>query len=256
MAMGLRPLSEAAWLEFDDRRVAELQEKERLLVAARPQVVVLAGCDDAARELRDTVREWLTRYRPDQPFLPDDDHPLVTAGRQIQEDLVIVERRDTWRLTGAMVCFPSRWDLPSKAGATLDEIHGPVPGYQDALGSLTNALFDRLTPERSFWRLNWTLLDDPSLFQPRSERRTPEGDLDAWFVRVERQTLCCLPETAAVVFTIRTYVASVAELMARDETFVDTLLTNIESAPVAMQEYKGWRGVADHVRAVRSTRPA
>lgn len=250
LAMGLRPLADDAWLERDERRDSDLAEKARLVAEERDQVVVLAGCDDAAVELRDALRDWCGHHWPSENWEEHDDHPLVAAAQCVQEDLVLLEKRDTWRLTGAVVCFPSRWDLPSKAGATLDAIHDPVPGYADALAAPTNALFERLTPERSFWRLNWTLLDDETLFQPRSRRRAPQGDWNEWFVRVERQTLRRLPRTGAIVFTIRTYVTSVADLVGRDPAFVETLVANIETAPSAMQEYKGWRGVADYLRSL------
>jgi hypothetical protein len=154
----------------------------------------------------------------------------------------------TWRLRAACVCFPSRWDLAAKIGTTLDDIHFPVPGYKNELSRPTNALFERLTPDRGFWRLNWTLLDSPMLFQPASARRAPEGNLEEWYFRVERQTLRSLARTKAVVFTIRTYVASAATLCQRDETFAETLIHAIETAPTSVQEYKGWTGVAERLR--------
>jgi hypothetical protein len=138
--------------------------------------------------------------------------------------------------------------LASKIGTTLDEIHGPVPGYDDALSGPTNSFFERLKPDRSFWRLNWTLLDSPQLFQPASARRAPYGGLEEWYFRVERQTLRSLPRTNAVVFTIRTYVTPAAALFQRDGTFAETLIHAIETAPASLQEYKGWTGVATRLR--------
>jgi hypothetical protein len=167
----------------------------------------------------------------------------------VQEDLCVLEKRDTWRLTAACVCFPSRWNLREKIGQTLDTIHEPIPGYAEQLASPTTSVFDRLTPERSFWRLNWTLLDDPTLHQPTSTRRSPEGDLSQWFFRVERQTIRALPDTGAVVFTIRNYATSLADLRG-NELFLEHLVTAIEQSPAAMKEYKGWVGVAEVLRAV------
>jgi hypothetical protein len=51
-----------------------------------------------------------------------------------------------------------------------------------------------------------------------------------------------------VVFTIRTYVTSAVSLCQRDETFAETLIQAIESAPAALQNYKGWTGVAERLR--------
>ena len=93
-----------------------------------------------------------------------------------------------------------------------------MPGYDHELARPTNGFFDRLTPGRSFWRLNWTLLDNPALFQPTATRTAPSGDLADWYFRVERQTLRQLPRSRAIVFTIRTYVTSAAALSERDDS--------------------------------------
>jgi hypothetical protein len=184
---------------------------------------------------------------------PTGEHPIVEASRLVQEDLCVLVKSDTWRLRSACVCFPSRWDLATKIGTTLDDIHSPVPLYDQVLARPTSAFFDRLTPERSFWRLNWTLLDSPVLHQPYGARASPRGGLAEWFFRVERQTLRQLPQTEAIVFTIRTYVASAASLRERDETFVPALLHAMESAPQSVQTYKGWTGVAQQLRDALTT---
>ena len=61
------------------------------------------------------------------------------------------------------MCFPSRWTLSEKVGQNLSAIHGPVPGYAEALGGPVEALFNRLHPDRPVWRLNWTILDTNEL---------------------------------------------------------------------------------------------
>ncbi len=249
--MGLRPLEMRAWLEVDEHFHEELDLKTRLLEENYRDVVATnPEGDEASRELLTEITLNLRAYHPGVGTDVDQsEHPLVSAARLVQEDLCVLVRDDAWRLRAACVCFPSRWDLASKIGTTLDDIHDPVPGYDRELSRPTNAFFDRLQPGRSFWRLNWTLLDSPALFQPAGARRTPTGDLDQWYFRVERQTLRSLPRTEAVVFTIRTYVASAQTLCARDETFAESLTRAIGSAPASMQEYKGWTGVAERLRA-------
>jgi hypothetical protein len=66
---------------------------------------------------------------------------------------------------------------------------------------------------------------------------------------VERQTLRRLARSDAIVFTIRTYVASAQELCDAHDEFAATLLLNLDTAPEAMQSYKGWTGVAERLRA-------
>ena len=250
MAMGMRPLDPATWLERGPTLSHELALKESILRDVPDTVIATLPSGEAASlELLATVEHWLTAYAPDAPRpVVEGDHPIMRAARWVQEDLCVLEKSDTWRLTAACVCFPSRWNLREKIGQTLDTIHEPIPGFAEHLASPTTNVFDRLTPERAFWRLNWTLLDDPTLHQPTSMRRSPEGDLSKWFFRVERQTIRALPTSKAVVFTIHNYVTSLADL--RDnELFLEHLMTAIEQSPLAMKEYKGWVGVAEVLRA-------
>jgi hypothetical protein len=253
--MGLRPLDLAAWLEVDEHYDEELALKTRLLRENFDVVVATepAG-DEASLELLGEIRENLRAHHPGVALalataLHDDDHPIVAASRLVQEDLCVLVRDDAWRLRAACVCFPSRWELATKIGTTLDDIHAPVPGYDEELARPTNAFFDRLKPDRAFWRLNWTLLDSPVLYQPAVVRGSPSGRLEDWYFRVERQTLRALPRTNAVVFTIRTYVTSAATLRERDDTFVSTLLRSLDTAPATVQSYKGWTGVAERLHA-------
>ncbi len=248
--MGLRPLDLKQWLEVDEHRDAELALKDQLLKSSyRVVVATNPRGDEGSEELLAEIQSNLRTFYPALANTERDaDHPIVAASRLVQEDLCVLVRDDTWRLRAACVCFPSRWDLATKINTTLDDIHGPVPGYDDQLARPTTLFFDRLKSDRSFWRLNWTLLDTPDLFQPASARRAPEGELAQWYFRVERQTLRCLPRTRAVVFTIRTYVTSAAELCARDDTFASALVHALETAPREVQAYKGWTGVATRLR--------
>jgi len=255
MAMGLRPLDLDRWLEVDDRRDDELEQKRQLLNSSYDVVVATnPEGDEGSRELLAEVIRSLNEHHPEVATEPrNDEHPIVSASRLVQEDLCVLVRSDAWRLQAACVCFPSRWNLASKLGTTLDDIHGPVPIYDVELSRPTNSFFERLRPERSFWRLNWTLIDSPILHQPTSARQSPHCDLAEWFFRVERQTLRRLPESDAVVFTIRNYVASAQQLCDAHEEFGPTLLLNLDTAPEEMQKYRGWIGVADRLRNALST---
>lgn len=251
MAMGLRPLDLDNWLEVDERRDVELELKRQLLSDSF-DVVVATNPDgeEGSRELLAEVTHFLATHHPDIALdVRGDEHPVVAAARLVQEDLCVLVRSDAWRLQAACVCFPSRWDLASKLGTTLDDIHRPVPLYDVELARPTNAFFERLSPDRSFWRLNWTLIDAPALHQPTSARHSPRGDLASWFFRVERQTLRRLPESGSIVFTIRSYVTSAQTLCETHEEFGATLLLNLDTAPDETREYKGWVGVADRLRS-------
>ena len=250
LAMGLRPLAPERWLEVDENRDAELALKADLLASSRETVLALTGeGEDACRELLGEVAAWLSAFQPDVVIRVDEtEHPLVAASRLVQEDLCVMQRDDDWRLVAACVCFPSRWSLVEKIGTSLDAIHAPVPGYHASLAAPTTAVFDRLEPEKSFWRLNWTLLDRPELHQPAPARSPGESAPEDWFFRVERQTIRRLVRSRAVVFTIRNYVTALSSLL-DDREFTANLLHSLRTAPVATREYKGWGDIAERLAA-------
>ena len=265
LRMGLRPLDPAEWLEVDERREAELREKTRLLEEAHGRVsVALPGAETAGRELFDAVVAHLGRWHPGPlTNLPDgtvcdrasgaigdptSTHPVEAAARLVQEDLCLLERRESsWILTAACVCFPSRWDPASKLGLDVAGIHEPVPGYGDELAGPVDGFFDRLEVERPVWRLNWTLLDSPELHLP--DPASPAGGQTAedlgerlWF-RVERQTLRRITERPAVTFTIHTYVTRLGELVANRPGAADALASTLATVPADTAAYKGWEGL-------------
>ncbi len=247
-SMGLRPLELAHWLEFGPDAPFQLREKDRLLRERRDEVLALTdGATDACAELRDDIVANLALFHPSWPRdVDEEESPIVAASRRVPEDLCVLQRDEThWRLVAACVRFPSRWRLADKIAATLDEIHVPVPGYDASLSHPTNLFFDRLTPERGYWRLNWTLLDDPSLFQPTSGRRSPQLDPTTWMFRVERQTVRRLPRSAAAVFTIRTYVRPASELVRDHESFAGDVQRILATAPGDTLAYKGWTDLAE-----------
>lgn len=259
VSVGTRPLELAEWLQFDDRYCVEMEQKSALLSERHDDVVAhrVEG-DEASRELLVMLLGHLTRYEGDRYVIDGGHvrsvergltidtsawHPIDAAGRLVQEDLAIMSADSTgaWRLTAASICFPSRWRLADKIGTDLGHIHAPVPFYEERVGSAVRQLFDRLEPERPVWRLNWTLLDDSALFQP--DGKPWNGHLDdfgdALFFRVERQTLRRLPQSRAIVFTIRTTVRPLRSLEAVPDAF-RTLADTLECTDPRTVAYKGW----------------
>lgn len=258
--MGLHRLDLADWLEVDHRRRVELEEKRRLLHGERAAVLVsLPEGDAPSTELlalvvdhlvaRDLVTEGdgtlvdrLTGERTPTAGV----HPLEAAALVVQEDLCVLAHTDgEWRLVAACVCFPSRWSLTSKLGASLLGIHEPVPGFAEELARPATTFFDRLTVERPVWRLNWTLLDTAALHLPSSAARRrpppPAEDLgDALWFRVERQTLRRLADTGAIVFTIRTHVCSLGDLVTASPSTAGALRATLATVAPDVAAYKGW----------------
>lgn len=267
LSLGLRPLDLGEWLDVDAHYEEELALKRQLLACRHSDVVAhLPAGRAGAEETLTLVREWIGQHHPH--LLPDVEadahpglHPVDAAGRLVQEDLCVMTRETgTWRLTAASVCFPSRWSLSEKLGATLGEIHDPVPGYHDSIGPIVDRSLDRLEVSRPMWRRNWSILDDPALFQPAaaSVRGAAPASLDELTLRVERQTLRRLPATSAVLFTIRTYRRRLGDV-AGDAAVARELAAALRTCSPALAEYKGWthllRWLIDTLQAVAEPSP-
>ena len=254
VSVGLRTMAADQWIEVDEHFETELAQKRQLLQTRRAEVFgVLPQGLFASTEVLEKLVDYLPKRFPQRysaPITIDDSlHPLEAGSLLVQEDLAIMSPQDgQWVLTAAVVCFPSRWELASKIGANMHGIHGPVPHYEERIGQATDAMFDKLTPDRTVWRINWTVLDSPELFQPsatgrkaRPHRRwTPEEFGAAMYFRTERQTLWKLPKSGAILFTIRTYLDSLQSLDRRYPEFRAHLGQTLITTSAETRRYKGW----------------
>ena len=97
------------------------------------------------------------------------------------------------------------------------------------------------------YRFNWTLVDDEALYQPDVVVRqnfTTDSIADEVFFRVERQTLRRLPETDAIVFTIRSYVQPLSVIVETEPEARGLLLNALRSADEPTIAYKNWQTMA------------
>jgi hypothetical protein len=255
MQIGARVLDLAEWLEVDELYARDLAEK-RSLMATRPAQVFAAlpvGLAASEEVLALVTAHLHTRFPACIAHCTSDDaiqHPLARAALMVQEDLCVMSLVDgEWILSAASVCFPNRWDLMAKMGRSLAGIHEPVPHYTARIGVATSSLFHKLTVDRPVWRLNWTIMDSPVLHQPVAAPQPDALQLrgghlaeNLWFRR-ERQTLRKLPQSGDILFTIRTYVDSLAAVVKRDPDFRRNLSHTIADIDQAMVDYKGWAAI-------------
>jgi len=270
MAMGLIALPESAWFELDDRYRPELLERRRLLQQCHGDVFAALPVSDPARA--ETLAEiaghlatqhpnWFARHGTTlRNRLTDEDwdlaspwcDPLELAGRLVQEDLCIIQHDDAAPvLTAAVLCFPSRWRLAEKLGRPLAAVHGPVPFYAERLARPVDRFMRHVKPGHIAARLNWSVLDDATLFQPGGKWReahnravTAANAGETLFLRVERQTLRRLPRTDAVLFGIRVHVYKLAAAIASAATAA-RLAEAVRALPEATMHYKSLLPIRD-----------
>ena len=266
MAMSLTTVPERAWFEIDECYVEEMAERRRLLAERHEEVFgALPESDPARNETFRDVADNLTTHAP-QWFARDGDHlhnlltgdvwdlgappcdPLELAGRLVQEDLCIIQQSDEGpRFTAAILCFPSRWRLHEKLGKPLVSVHGRVPFYAERLANPVDRFMAKVKPGHIASRLNWSVLDDPAMFQPAGKWReqtntavTPDNAGERLYLRVERQTLRRLPQSGAILFGIRVHSYEMARAITTPEA-ASGLAEAVRALPEATAHYKSLR---------------
>jgi hypothetical protein len=268
LQMGLMALKPEDWIELDETLGATLRAKRKLLAERHGEVfAAMPETEAAGAEVLALLADHLPRRFPTQyPRMnttiavaatgeligigAPGVHPLETAARLVPEDLCLMRRTDAgYILAAACVCFPSRWRLADKIGRSLGEIHGPVPGYDAALGRPVDRFFQKLAVDKPVWRLNWTVHARSEPFQPVAPqigRIAPAAFAEGVFLRVERQTLRRLPASGDVLFTIRTYIRPLGEI-AQDAETARRLAAAIENLPQDMRDYRSMTTFADEL---------
>ena len=268
--LALRPLDLANWIEIGDDYDHEMDAKKSVFAknfstanAFQPNTedesaevlaeliehLVTTRPDWFAREGRDIVNHHRHERFPVEPNSNGEwaEHPLVTCARLVQEDFaLLVERDGRLIFGGGSVCFPNRWDLNSKLGLTMSEVHAPVDRLNEQLEDPIDSFFQRLSSDKSFWRMGWGVLDTDELYQAvdGTAAKSPAlpifGDPttgDRLFLRVERETIRRFPKTNCVLFTIRSYVRPLSHLVGRPEDAA-RLAEALGNLPDDVRDYK------------------
>ena len=263
MTLGLVARPETELIELDERYPVEMAERRTLLDSRHAEVfAATAGSESAQRETLDrlaallpvrhpgyftrdgnTLHNHLTRERWDLAHPPCD--ALELAGRLVQEDLCLIGVEDGAPvLRAAVLCAPSRWRLHEKIGRSLAGIHDRVPLYADTLSAPVDRFMRHLKPGKLTERLNWSVTDDPALFQVEGKHRTgldpsfTAANAGArLFLRVERQTLGLLPASGFVLFTIRVHTYPLSRVAAHSGA-ATRLAEAVRAMPEAMAAYK------------------
>ena len=160
------------------------------------------------------------------------------ASLEVADDLVVMQSHDhgKYRLVAASLCSPSDWRLEEKLGATMAEVHGPIPRLNDEIGDQIDRFFTRLPTDRFTQRFNWSLMPHPDLMSRDEWQVNPASD-QLWY-RAERQSLRRLPTSGAIAFTIRVHICDLTALLPI-EGALESLWSAVETAPDDLRRYKG-----------------
>ncbi len=263
MMLGLVSRPEDELVELDERYPAEMAERRTLLAKRHAEVfAATAGSELARQETLDRIvgllpERYPSHFRRDGSSLcngltrerwnlanPPCD-PLELAGRLVHEDLCLIGVEEGVPvLRAAILCAPSRWRLHEKIGRPLADIHDRVPLYAGTLSTPVDRFMRHLKPGKLTERLNWSVTDDPALFQVEGKHRTgldpsfTAANAGArLFLRMERQTLSRLPRSGFVLFTIRVHAYPLSRVAAKPGAAA-RLAEAVRTMPEAMAVYK------------------
>jgi hypothetical protein len=189
-----------------------------------------------------------------QDFIFGDDgslpqEPLEWAGRQMQGDFCLLDQREgDLYLDAGLVTFPADWSLTFDLGMTFEEWHGPVPIAHDK-GVFTRAkkFLMNLQTDQPWQRFNWTFTIGPRLdtapeiyhlWGRDKPTVTAENAGEKVYLRVEVQVLARLPRSHGVLFSIRTYLIRLDELVTNPD-WARRLRRVLQSLPEQIVDYKG-----------------
>lgn len=175
--------------------------------------------------------------------------PLEYMGSQVQGDIALLDQRggDLFLDAGIVTC-PADWSLAFDAGMSFSEWHGPVPLAHEA-GVFDRALkyLTAIPVGRPVRRLNWTLTinarmdTSPETYPNWGEERnsvTLENVGEKVYLRVELQVLDRMPRSNALMFSIRTYLISMNDLVTNPE-WAKRMHRVMQTLPEELVEYKG-----------------
>jgi hypothetical protein len=249
--MGLRELDVQNWIEGGPDLSSQLNERNKIFIENRNQVFQLeAGHEMAATIFAEQIITNLGQYHPDYAVagptvrhIPTkievditEDHPFIQLAKVIAEDLCLLySDHGKWRLVAAVVIFPSRWNLLEKIGKNIDDIHIPVPGYDQALKPFMSETFNKVRVDRPVWRKNWSLHESSLLHEPfYAENKVPAKEY--WW-RTERQTLTASSDKKYLLFTIRNRSEPLIWIKSDPES-AKQFATTLASLSPQMLEYK------------------
>lgn len=142
------------WLEIENTYVERIKQRQELFAEHGESVMqALPGSELACKELMEMTLQFLCARYP-QYFKLDVDkkifhnrilntetdvksmHPLHVLLNNIPEDFAIMirdEKTGVYSLRGGIICSALGWNLGTKIGKRLHEIHDPVPDYKERM---------------------------------------------------------------------------------------------------------------------------
>ncbi|KAI9789367.1 MAG: hypothetical protein M1833_002426 [Piccolia ochrophora] len=263
--MSLTKLQTDWWLELESNYAERIgQRKDLYRKNGKAVLNYLPGSELACKELMEMSLQFLcARYPQYFSISPTKDvfhngilhtrtrikdhHPLHVLLDNVPEDFAIMLRDPTngfYYFRAGIICSALGWNVESKIGLQLHQIHAPIPDYKEKMQFSMDRYFSKLPTDRPIQRGSWGLEVDTPLYMPPGDPheahrsvQQPELELSRIHLRVDWQTLRRLPLSAAIVFNFKALFTPITEFA--DEAYIPALCNKVlKEGKKNLMEYK------------------
>lgn len=262
------------WLELHSAYADVIKQREKLYDEYGSSTLqALPGSEVATKELMEMALQFLCARYP-QYFTLDvasmvfhnkilntttdlrTTPPLFVLLHNVPEDFAITLRdpeTGIYSFRAGIIMSSLGWNLGSKIGKKLHEIHEPVPDYREKMQFSMDRFFAKMPTDKPIQRGSWGLEIDEPLYAPpgpltdalTANSGDPAHTIERVHFRVDWQTLRRLPLSGAVVFNFKGLFTPVTEF--RTEPYIPSLILKvIREGKANLKEYKH----TDHTEAV------
>ncbi|KAI0483590.1 alpha-1,2-mannosyltransferase [Xylaria cf. heliscus] len=251
--MSLTKLEPDFWIELESTYKERIAQRKELYAKHGSAVLQwLPGSELACKELMETAVQFLCARYPRYFVLSDNNlwlenkilgvranlrekHPLLVLLDHVPEDFAITLRDPAtgyYVFRAGMICSSLGWNLASKIGLKLHEIHQPVPDYREKMQFSMDRFFSKMPTNKPIQRGSWDLAVDQPLYMPPGDPHGSHRDVQdksltrsRLHLRVDWQTLRRMPLSGGIVFNYKALFTPIEEF--RDEPYIPTLILKI-----------------------------
>jgi hypothetical protein len=253
------------WLEVENTYVSRVNERKELFQKYGRMVLdYLPGSELVCKELMEMCLQFYCARYPKHFSLSFDKktfhngllnedtdiksmHPLHVLLNNVPEDFAIVLRNENdgmYYFRAGVICSSLGWNVSTKIGMQLKEIHKPIPDYKEKMSFSMDRYFSKMPTNAPIQRGSWGLEVGRPLFMPPGdpheklrESQHESLTIEECTLRVDWQTLRRLPLSAGIVFNFKALFTPVQEF--RDEPYIPALVLKIlKEGKKSLMEYK------------------
>ena len=251
------------WIELHSKYAEVIKQRQQLYKEFGDSTLqALPGSEIATKELMEMALQFLCARYPHYFTLDKSNllfhngilntttdlkttKPLFVLLHNVSEDFAIVLRdpeTGIYSFRAGIIMSSLGWNLGTKIGKKLHEIHEPVPDYREKMQFSMDRFFAKMPTDKPIQRGSWGLEVDEPLYAPPGPltdalTSTPDPTIDRIHFRVDWQTLRRLPLSGAIVFNFKGLFTPVTEF--RTEPYIPSLILKVaREGKENLKEYK------------------